>query len=270
MRYSRVTYQDRTAFSPKFSFGWEPANRFRLQYSLARASRFPLPEELYDNEIRTYGTVLGNARLEPEDGLHHNISMQRGFGNGLVELNYFRDDIANTIFTQFQLVAGASVFSFLPIDRVVTDGIEVVLDQRGLFNSRLDVRVSTTLLDSRIVSHAARPTWVGNQFPRMPKFRMAIFGIYDFTDTWQASVGLRHSGNQFGDLDNGDIINNVFGSMDAFNFLEVKLSYVLSTGGQFSLGFSNLANDVAFVHHPWPQRTLFTEFSLDVITDLIR
>tara|TARA_B100001123_G_scaffold182108_1_gene208414 strand:- start:5839 stop:8319 length:2481 start_codon:yes stop_codon:yes gene_type:complete len=260
----------RAAFSPKASLGWEPADRVRLQYSIAKASRFPLPEELYDNEIRTYGTVLGDARLEAEEGLHQNISVQRGFGDGHIEANYFRDDVANTIFTQFQFVGGTGVYSFLPVDRVVTDGIEVVFNQRRLIESRFDMQASMTFLNSRIGEHVSKPAWVGNQFPRMPKFRMTVFGIYNVTSAWQASVGLRHSGNQFGDLDNGDFVHNVFGSMDAFNFLEAKLSYLLPTGSRFSFGVSNLANEVAFVHHPWPQRTFFAEVSVDVLADLIK
>ena len=262
--------RDRNTFSPKFSAGWEPVERLRFQYSSAKASRFPLPEELYDNEVRTYGTVLGDARLEPEEGVHHNIGFQRGLSDGHVEVNYFRDDVDNTIFTQFQFVEGVGVYSFLPIDRVVTDGIEIVFDQRRLLDSRFDMQLSTTLLNSRIVEHAEKSVWIGNQFPRMPKFRMTVFGIYNLTSAWQASIGLRHAGNQFGDLDNGDVINNVFGSMDAFSFFETKLSYLLPTGGRFAFGVSNMTNDIAFVHHPWPQRTFFTEFSLDVISDVIR
>src|SRR5690606_40054612 len=47
--------RDISKFSPKFSLGWEPADRLRLQYSLALAHRFPVPEELFDFEFRTFG-----------------------------------------------------------------------------------------------------------------------------------------------------------------------------------------------------------------------
>jgi len=41
--------RDEVAFSPKFSLGFKPNNELDLRLSLARATRFPLPEELFEN-----------------------------------------------------------------------------------------------------------------------------------------------------------------------------------------------------------------------------
>ena len=97
-------------------------------YSIARAVRFPIVQELFDNEIHTYGTALSNAGLDPEVGLHQNLSVQRGLGGGRIEANMFRDNVDNTIFTQYQFVQGKGIYSFLPIDQVITNGVEIVLD----------------------------------------------------------------------------------------------------------------------------------------------
>jgi iron complex outermembrane receptor protein len=262
--------RDLSRTSPKVSLGFEPASRVRIQYSLAKAYRFPVPEELYDFEIRTYGTVLGDASLEPEDGTHQNLSVQYGLGNGHLEANLFRDDVKDTIFTQFQFVGGAPIFSFLPVDEVRTTGVEVVLDQPRIGGSKLDLQVNTTILESRIEEHALQPSWVGNDFPRMPNFRLGLFAVYHFNPTWLASVGARYSSDQFGNLDNSDTVDNVFGAIDSYLFLDVKLSYRFSTGGRFSFGVNNLTDEDAFVYHPWPQRTFFAEFAIDVGSDLLR
>ena len=262
--------RDVSTFSPKLSLGWEPATRFRVQYSIARAYRFPLPEELFDNEIRTFATVLGDAKLEPEKGLHHNLSMQHGIGAGHVEVNLFRDEVRDTIFTQFQFVGGRGIFSFLPIDTVRTAGLEFVVDQRRLFGGRLDLQVNGTLLDSEIVTHTLQPSVEGNRFPRLPRFRLGLFGIYHVTPFWQGSLGVRYSSNQFNDLTNADTATDVFGAIDGYAFLDAKLTRWLPGGGRLSFGVDNITNEEAYVHHPWPKRTFFAEVAVDVLRDLVR
>jgi iron complex outermembrane receptor protein len=262
-----LTHPDRdiSAFSPKASIGWEPADRLRVQYSVARASRFPVVEELFDYQVRTYGSVLGDAELEPEEGLHHNIGFQQGLGDGHVEVNYFRDDVDNTIFTQSQVVGGRFIFSFLPIDKVRTNGLEIVLDQRRLGGSPIDLQVNATMTDAKIIRHALQPSIEGNVFPRMPKLRMGLFGVYHVSPAWMSSVGVRYTSDQFGDLDNGDTVDNVFGAMDGYVFVDLKVSRSLGGGNRISFGIDNLTDADAFVFHPWPGRTFFAELSVDVL-----
>ncbi len=254
-------------FSPKASLGWEPASRLRVQYSIARAVRFPIVEELFDNEVHTYGTQLSDAGLAPEVGIHHNLSIQEGLGGGRVEVNIFRDDVANTIFTQYQYVGG-SIYSFLPIDKVITNGVELVFDERQVFHSPVDIEVNTTFTEAKIAKDTLKPSWVGNTFPRMPRVRMGLFGIYHVNPHWMASLGARYVSNEYSDLDNGDHVIGVFGAIDPYLFLDTKLSYALPTGGQLSFGIDNLTNKKAFVFHPYPGREFFAEFSVDVMNAL--
>jgi iron complex outermembrane receptor protein len=134
----------------------------------------------------------------------------------------------------------------------------------------MDLQVNATVLESKIEEHALRPSWVGNDFPRMPTLRIGLFAVYNFNPKWLASLGVRYSSDSFGDLANTDTATNVFGAIDAYLFLDAKVSYRLPTGGRFSFGVDNLTNETAFVYHPWPQRTFFAEFVLDVGHDLLR
>ena len=93
-------------------------------------------------------------------------------------------------------------------------------------------------------------------------------GTPDAVFKWHASVGVRYTSNQFDDLDNGDTVQNVFGAIDPYTFVDLNLRYRLDTGGRMSFGINNLTNETAFVHHPWPQWTFFGEFSVDVPGDL--
>jgi iron complex outermembrane receptor protein len=197
------------------------------------------------------------------------LSVQYGLGSGHIEANWFRDDVKDTIFTQFQFVGGAPIFSFLPVDRVLTHGLELVVNQPGIMGSRFDLQVNATVVESTIQEHTLRPSWVGNDFPRMPRLRLGLVAVYHANPRWLVSLAARYSSNQFGDLGNADTAENVFGAIDAYLFLDTKISYQLPTGGRFSFGVNNLTNDGAFVFHPWPHRTFFAEFGVNVGRDLL-
>ena len=98
--------------------------------------------------------------------------------------------------------------------------------------------------------------------PRMPKVRANIFLTYPVDDDWKTSGGLRFASNSYGDLDNGDI-NGVMGSIDGYLFLDLKATYKISKSGKISFGIDNVTDEVAFVAHPWPQRTYYIEGSVN-------
>lgn len=175
----------------------------------------------------------------------------------------FREDIENTIFSQMQIVDGRTISTFLPIDEVGTTGVELLFDQQRLFNSPLDFRFNVTWLDAEIEEHKANPALVGNDFPRLPKWRANFFTTYPISDSWEASLGGRYQSDAFIDLDNRDTVKEVFGAVDSFFFLDFKTTYHLKAfNSSLSFGIDNLTDDTAFIFHPWPQRTYFVEASV--------
>ena len=77
---------------------------WRLRLSSAKAFRFPIVEELFQNERRTNGTSIANADLEPEDGMHYNLMIERAVPGGQVRLNLFTEAIDDVIFNQRSIV----------------------------------------------------------------------------------------------------------------------------------------------------------------------
>jgi len=65
--------RDEKAWSPKLSIGYFPTQDVTLRYSVARAVRFPIVEELYRNESTGDRQFNSDPDLEPEDGIHHNL-----------------------------------------------------------------------------------------------------------------------------------------------------------------------------------------------------
>ena len=73
---------------------------------------------------------------------------------------------------------------------------------------------------------------------------------------------MRYASNSFGNLDNSDRENTVYGAQDEYLFVDLKTTFKISRHGQIALGVDNLFNNEAFVAHPWPQRSFFLEGKL--------
>ena len=258
-------HQDRSEsrISPKFSLGFSPGNDWNYRYSIARAYRFPIVEELFQNERRTTGTSLANANLEPEDGLHHNVMIERRIDGGYVRLNLFREDIEDVIFAQTAIVDNRPLNTFIPIGRVETTGTEVVFNQREILDSSLDVRVNASYVDAKITENSANTALEGKTFPRMPEWRAHLLLTYHVNDRWDIGGGLRYASDSYGDLDNADSASNVFGAHDGYTLLNLRTNYWVNDQTRLSLGVDNLSNEIAYVHHPWPGRTAFLEAAVD-------
>ena len=251
--------------SPKFSIGVKPAQAWILRYSIAKAYRFPIVEELYSQYQAYSAKNLSNPELAPENGLHHNLMIERGVDKGYVRVNLFYESIKDVIEAQATILdGGGSLRTFIPIDKVNTGGIEFIANIDELLFPELDVRFNLTYTDSKIVENAADTTIEGNRFPRMPKWRGNLLATYNLSHDWDMGGNVQYASNSFGRLDNSDSEKQVYGAQDAYTFLGIKSSYRWNRHSSVSLGIDNLTNQRAYVAHPWPGRTYFINASYDL------
>jgi iron complex outermembrane receptor protein len=250
-------------FSPKFSLGYSPVPEWRFRFSAAKAYRFPIVEELFQNERRTNGTSIANANLEPEDGTHFNLMGEHIVGRGIVRVNLFTETVEDAIISQSSIVDNRFIFTFLPIDEVETTGVEVIFDQSRIAGTKLSTRVNLAYLDSEIVKNTPNPSLEGKVFPRMPEWRGNLLLNYALTEKWDVGGGIRYSSDSYGDLDNADTARYVFGAMDPYTQLNLKVGYQVNPTVRFNGTVDNLTDQLSFVHHPWPGRT----FALEVVVD---
>ena len=252
--------RDATGFSPKFSLGFAPAEHWQLRYSLARAYRFPIVEELYSNEQSIHGETIADATLEPEIGVHHNLMIERAIPRGVLRANLFFERVRDTIWSQTDVVN--NVRTFLPVDRVRTRGVELIVEQQRVAGAPVDLRANLTWTDSRILENSADPATEGRVFPRMPRWRANLLAIWHAGDRLDTSLGLRYASDSYGNLDNSDTVDRVYGAQDEYLFVDLKAGYRIGSVGKVSVGVDNLFDTEAFVAHPWPQRTFFVEGKL--------
>ena len=245
--------RSKTGFSPKFSLAWEPNNQYEVRYSLAKALRFPVIEELYVNDSKGAGAaIISDPSLKPEDGVFHNLSVSQLIDNGSVRINLFYEVIDDVIFNQ-RATNGTS--TFLPVGEVTTSGSEFIWEQQGIFNTPMDVRFNLTYIDAEITENIFNPTFEGKQFPRSPKWRSNLMLSYKLATQWDIGASVRYASDSFGELDNSDSADNVFGAQDDYLFVGTKLNWQVSEALKLSAGIDNLFNEEAYVFHPWPGRT---------------
>ncbi|WP_041524058.1 TonB-dependent receptor [Gilvimarinus agarilyticus] len=261
----QVPGNDIARFSPKFSLGYAPAPQWQLRYSIAQAYRFPIVEELF-SQYQAYNTVSeANPELKPEDGFHQNLMLQRDLENGYLRLNVYQDDVDDTIESQSTtLPGGTSIRTFIPIDNVRTRGVEFIANAYGLWLDALDVRFNVAYTDAEIRKNDADPALEGNEFPRTPKWRSNLLATYHLSDRWDIGASVQYASNSYGRLDNTDTAENVYGAQDSYTRLGLKSSYQFSKHFKAGVGVDNLTDEVAYVAHPWPGRTLYLNFSYDL------
>lgn len=250
-------------FSPKFSLGYHPAEQWTLRYSLAKAYRFPIVEELFSQYQAFNAVNEANPELKPEEGLHHNLMLERSLARGYLRLNLFQESIENVIESQAAtLPGGSSLRTFIPVDEVEVRGIELVANVVDVL-PKLDLRINLANTHAQIIKNRIDPTIEGNTFPRMPKWRGNLLATYHVSDKWNLGSSLQYASDSYGRTDNADDEDKVYDAQDAYTRLGVKTNYRFNAQASVSLGIDNLSNEIAYVAHPWPGRTYYVNAAYD-------
>lgn len=256
------------AISPKLSVGFRPSGDWLVRYSVAKATRFPIVEELF-SQYQAYNTVaLSNPDLKPEDGLHHNIMLDKSFNGGYARINLFQETVKDAI--ESQTDTSTNVRSFVPIDEIEVKGVEFVLNHRGALFDALDLRFNLTWTDAEIVDNSTAEgvgtadSIEGNVYPRMPEWRSNLLATYHMNEQWNLSVNLQYAGDSFGRTDNQDTEDNVYGAQDAYTRVGLKTSYLINNQWSVNFGVDNLTDELAYVAHPWPGRTAYLSVGFDL------
>ena len=258
-------------FSPKFSLGYVPAQDWLVRYSLAKAYRFPVVEELF-MQSQSYSTVVeAKPDLKPENGLHHNLMLEKQFTTGYVRVNLFTETIQDAIESQSNLLpGGGSVTTFSAIDEVVTNGVELIVNRYGVLVPELDVRFNVaytkSIIEDNSTAEGANPanSIEGNDYPRMPRWRSNLMTTYHMSRRWDISANVQYADKSFGRLDNTDTAESVMGAQDGYTRLGVKTTYDINDQIEVGFGIDNVTDEVSYVAHPWPGRTMYLSFSYDM------
>lgn len=251
-----VPGQMQDKFSPKLAVGYKLADSWILRYSLAKAYRFPIVEELFlrYRDIRGAGTD-SDSTLQPENGLHQNLLLERALDKGYIRLNIFHETIKDVI--ENQTNTATSVTSFFPIDEVETLGVEWIVNAEDIFTDGLNIRFNMAYTESEIIKNTANPALVGKTPPRMPQWRGNMLATFHISDNWDIGGSVQYASDSFGRADNLDIRDEVYGAQDAYTRIGLKTNYRINSNWKTRFGVDNLTDELSYVAHPWPARTFY-------------
>lgn len=265
LQYFAVPGQTQDKFSPKFSVGYKPDDLWVLRYSLAKAYRFPITEELFSRYQAFNQRTESDPGLEPEDGVHQNLLIERGITGGYIRVNLFQESIKNVIENQSVTTSGGtSITTFFPIDEVETHGAEFIVNAQDLLLDGLDIRLNIAYTESEILKNSADPALVGKTPPRMPRWRSNLLATYHLTEDWDIGGSVQYASDSYGRADNLDIQANVYGAQDAYTRLGLKTNYRVTDQWKVSGGVDNLTDEISYVAHPWPARTIYLTAAWDL------
>ena len=251
-----------TTFSPKAALSYQLADAWTLSASFGMANRMPTVTELYQ-AITTGATLtVPNPNLKPERASSYELAAEYRPDDGRYRVSLFREDISNALLSQSApLVAGSTtLFSFVQnVDRVRSQGVELVADQKDAFFDGLELQGSLTYVIGKTVKDIAFPSAVGKFIPQLPKLRGEVAATWHFTDALAATLAGRYSDRSFGTIDNSDPVSQTYQGFAGYMVLDARVHYQWDDNWSISAGIDNLNNDKYFLFHPFPQRTFVME-----------
>ncbi|OOG42744.1 TonB-dependent receptor [Rhodanobacter sp. C05] len=262
---STLRYADRqrTDFSPKTSLSWDFADDWQLRLAHGKAVRYPTVAELFQGTISTNAIVNNNPDLKPEIDESTDLTLNRQLANGHWRVSLFQDRIANALYSQTDITVTPTVTSVQNIDLMRVRGVEGELSLTDVWMPGLDLSASLALNDAKTLQDRQYPLANDKYFPRIPKVRASLLADYRFTPQWEVSLGIRHSGRQYGTLNNNDFVNT-YGAVSSFTVADAKLRWRFAAQWTASVGVDNLTNEHYWVYHPYAGRTVFGQLRWDL------
>ena len=190
---------------------------------------------------------------------------ERAIPGGFIRINYFTENISDVIESQTTtLENGISLRTFLPVDEIETSGLEFIANATDLLVPNLNVRFNVVYTDSQILKNDPNPSIEGNVYPRMPDWRGNLLANYRINNNWDIGLNYQYASDSFGRTDNTDRKDNVYGAQDAYSRIGLKSTYRMNNGLSLGVGVDNISDEIAYVAHPWPGRSLYVNLAYDL------
>ena len=266
--------QDRTAFSPKASLGWEMTPQWLMTGSVGRAVRFPTVGELYSTIQVGAIYQSANPNLKPEDVLSTELSAEYTSAKGKVRVSLFEEHVKDAIISQTATYPGIATPTAYTqnVDQTRQRGIELSFQQQDVLIRGLELTGSYTFVDARITDNssykapAATPwaTSEGKRTPYIPIQRATLVASYRPDDRWTYTLAGRFVGNFYSTVDNTDINGHTYQGFEKFLVADARIRYQFAKQWSGAVGVDNINNKNYYLFHPFPQRTVFAELKFDL------
>ncbi len=248
-----------SATSPKLSLAWAATDEFTLRTSLGRGVRFPNVDELFNGTQTGTSITTSDPNLRPEVSDSAEVSLEREWGSHWLRASLFRDDVTDTILRQTDSTVFPSVTRVSNVDKVLTQGLELVWSTRDVGVKGLDLGGSFTWTDAEVKANAANPAQVGKKWLRIPPQRYTVQASYRPNKAWLFAAAYRWASSSYNTELNVDSNPDTYGGTSSVNQLDLKASWKFAKQWEWSLGINNVAARPSWQAHTMPQRSVQTE-----------
>ncbi len=248
------------SWSPKAAMAWQAAPQWTIKGSLGRAVRNPTASELFQGSVDGAEIRNSNPNLQAERSWTGELTAEHGLDNGVWRATLFHELTRDALYSQ---PLTPTVNTVQNVDKIRTSGLELAYQADDVFMHGLSLSGSTTLAHSRIIENRGMPASVGKWQPRVPEVRASLLATYQW-GSWSTTAGVRHSGRQFGSLDNIDPHGDSYTGVSNFTVLDLRLRYRFDRQWSAALGVDNASNATYWAFHPYNQRTMTAEIRFDL------
>ena len=261
-----VDYAERsqTAFSPKLSAVYKPAETVTVRGSYGQSFRTPTLLDLYSTTVIAssssssgFLTTQSDPSLKPETADAWELGGEWRVNSAVrASATYYDTRINDMIYSK-------------NIDTTLTQRINAGVAQvNGLelglgvnLASWLELNSNVSWINSEILSNKADPLSVGKRLTGVPD-RIVFVGLTARQGAWTGSVEARYSGQTYVQAQNTDIVTGVPGSRGAFTMVNAKLGYQFNKMVRANLAINNVMDAQVYQFYKMPARNATAELVL--------
>lgn len=254
--------REQTALSPKIAFLYRPLEWMSWRTSVGTAFRAPNIYELYRTWQSSTGTLYkSNPLLTPETAICWEFGTTlKPFKGTTFTATYFENYVKDLIYrTADPTDPTGKTQIYQNAAKATIRGFEIELNQK--LWSWLEVFGNTTLLDDRIRDNPYNLASVGKKitFVARQQFNFGVTVTY-----WKVKANLsgRYASKLPSADNNGDVVNNVYGSYDPFFTMDSKITFSPVKYVDLSFAVNNLLNREYFQYYRTQGRTFWTQLTL--------
>lgn len=250
-----------SSFNPKFSFVYNLSERTTLRGSVGRAFRPPMLIELYRSFMTPGSFVYGNPNLKTEKCWSWDLGIRHSFWKGnKVEITYFENYLEDLIYQRStgQYIGPRQIVEMVNAGKAEVKGVEFSLEQK--FGKYIRSFANLTWNDARIKENPPNPRSEGKRITGIPETMLNV-GIEVEKGPFSGSLVGRYRSKVYGNDENRDKKEGVFGSYDSYFLADVKLTYKIFKNASLSLSIDNLFDNKYYYYYLEPRRSWFLEFS---------
>lgn len=249
------------SFNPKFSFVYNFSKDLKFRGSLGTAFRPPMLIELYRSFMTPASFIYGNPDLKPEKSISWDLGINYNFQTiGKFEVNYFENYVKDLIYNRRtgKYIGMREIVETINAGKAKIKGFEIAYERS--WGKYLKTFINLTWNDAKIKDNPANPKSEGKRITGIPE-TMLNLGIEYERNKFSASLYGRYRSKVYGNDENLDKKEGVFGSYDSYFTVDSKLSYALCKNCLLELSIDNLFDKKYYYYYLQPRRSYFIGFN---------